>query len=120
MTVTVHQVHLFNVERGEPVPAELRDAITEQQIADWENKWRPELLKAIKHLEREGIERRHWPQSRYWDWRESVPALLRDDARTGAGLYREGKGKMKGKERRTGGRDEDENQQRVVHPYGAA
>lgn len=75
MTVTVHHVHLFNVERGEPVPAELRDAITEQQIADWENKWRPELLKAIKHLEREGIERRHWPQSRHWDWREKVEAL---------------------------------------------
>lgn len=75
MMVEVHQVYLLNVERDELVPAELRDAITEQQIADWENKWSPELLKAIKRLEREGIERRHWPQSRHWDWRKKVDAL---------------------------------------------
>ena len=34
--MTVTEVHLFNVARGEPEPAELRDAITEQQLADWE------------------------------------------------------------------------------------
>ena len=73
--VEVHQVYLLNVERDELVPAELRDAITEQQIDDWENKWSPELLKAIRRLEREGIERRHWPQSRHWDWRKKVDAL---------------------------------------------
>ena len=36
MTVSISKVHLLNVERGEPEPAELWDAITEQQITDWE------------------------------------------------------------------------------------
>lgn len=34
--MTMTEVHLFNVERGETEVAELRDAITEQQFADWE------------------------------------------------------------------------------------
>ena len=75
MTVRVRQVHLLNVERGQPEPAELWDAITEQQLTDWENEWVPELLKAIKRLEREGVERRHWPQSSHWDWRKKVETL---------------------------------------------
>ena len=41
MTVTVSRVHLLNVERGEPEAAELWDAITEQQLADWEGEWVP-------------------------------------------------------------------------------
>ena len=75
MTVRVRQVHLGNVERGEPESAELWDAVTEQQLTDWENAWMPELLKAIKRVERTGVERRHWPQSRHWDWRKKVEAL---------------------------------------------
>ena len=75
MTVRVRQVHLLNVERGEPEPAELWDAVTEQQLTDWENEWVPELRKAIKRLERAGIESRHWPQSGHWDWRKKVEAI---------------------------------------------
>ena len=75
MTVTVSMVHLFNVARGDPEPAELWDAITEQQLADWEGEWVPELFKAVQRLNRAGVERKHWPQSRHWDWRRKIVAL---------------------------------------------
>ena len=75
MTVTVIQVHLFNVERGGPEAAQLLDAITEQQLADWEGEWMPELFRAMQRLRRAGVERRHWPQSRHWDWRRKTVAL---------------------------------------------
>ena len=75
MTVTVSSVHLFNVARGEPEPAELWDAITEQQLADWEREWEPASLKAVQRLSRAGVERKNWPQSRHWNWRKKVVAL---------------------------------------------
>ena len=75
MTVTVSRVHLLNVERGQPEAAELWDAITEQQLADWEGEWVPELFKALQRLRRTGVERRHWPQNRHWDWRRKTEAL---------------------------------------------
>ena len=75
MTVTVNKVHLLNVARGEPEAAELWDAITEHQLADWEGEWMPEFFKAMQRLKRSGVERRQWPQSRHWDWRRKVVAL---------------------------------------------
>ena len=75
MTVTVSPVFLSNVATGQPEAAELLDAITEQQLADWEGEWLPELFKALQHLKRSGVERKHWPQSRHWDWRRKTEAL---------------------------------------------
>ena len=75
MTAVVSEVHLFNVERGEPEAAELWDAITERQLADWEGEWMPELFMAIQRLNRARVERGHWPQSRHWNWRRKVEAL---------------------------------------------
>ena len=75
MTVTAAEVHLFNVERGAPEAAKLLDAITEEQLADWEGEWLPELFRGMQRLRRAGVERRHWPQSRHWDWRRKVAAL---------------------------------------------
>ena len=75
MTVEVTEVHLFNVARGEAEVAELWHAITEQQLADWEGEWVPELFRAMQGLRRAGIERTHWPQSRHWDWRKKVAVL---------------------------------------------
>ena len=72
MTVTATEVYLLDVARGEPVAAELLDAITEEQLADWEGEWVPELLRAMQRLRRAGVERRLWPQSRHWDWRRKV------------------------------------------------
>ena len=75
MTVTASPVFLLNVATGQPVAAELMDAITEQQLADWEAEWVPELLRALQRLRRAGVERKHWPQSRHWDWRRKTEAL---------------------------------------------
>lgn len=47
MTVTAAEVHLFNVERGAPEAAKLLDAITEEQLADWEGEWLPELFRGV-------------------------------------------------------------------------
>ena len=71
----VSLVYLFNAGRGEPESAELRDEIAEQQLADWEDEWVPELFKAMQRLKREGVERHHWPQSRHWDWRRKTEVL---------------------------------------------
>ena len=75
MTVEISRVHLFNVERGGSEEAEQWDALTEQQLADWEGEWVPELFKAVQRLRRLGVDRRHWPQSRHWDWRKKIEAL---------------------------------------------
>ena len=75
MTATVSRVRLFDVARGQPAPAQLMDSITERQLADWEGEWMPELFRAMQRLSRAGVERRHWPQSRHWDWRRKVEAL---------------------------------------------
>jgi hypothetical protein len=75
MTVTVTPIALFNTERNAAEDAELWDAITEQQLIDWEGEWLPELFKALQRLKRAGVERRHWPQSRHWDWRRKTEAI---------------------------------------------
>jgi hypothetical protein len=75
MTVTSSPVFLINVATGEPEPAELLDAITEPQLADWEAEWLPELFKALQRLHRAGVERAQWPQSRQWNWRKKVAVL---------------------------------------------
>ena len=75
MTVEVTEVYLLDVASGEPVAAELWHAITEEQLADWEGEWVPELFRAMQRLRRAGVERTHWPQSRHWDWRRKVAVL---------------------------------------------
>jgi hypothetical protein len=75
MTVTVSTVFLTSPQSGKSEPAELWDAITEKQLADWEGEWLPELFKALQRLKRAGVERKHWPQSRHWDWRRKTDAL---------------------------------------------
>ena len=90
MTAAVTEVHLFNVARGEPETAELWHAITEQQLADWEGEWVPELFKAMQRLRRGGVERRHWPQSRHWDWRRKATVLQGMLANPGFGIVCDG------------------------------
>jgi hypothetical protein len=75
MTVEVSPIFLFSPQSGQPEAAELWDAITEKQLADWEGEWVPELFKAVQRLKRAGVERKHWPQSRHWDWRRKTEAL---------------------------------------------
>jgi hypothetical protein len=75
MTITVSPVYLFNAVTNEAESAELWDGITEKQLGDWEGEWLPELFNSVQKLHRAGIERRHWPQSRHWNWRRKTEAL---------------------------------------------
>ena len=68
-------VSLLHTERDEAVDAELWDAITDKNLADWEAEWIPELFKIIQTLHRQGVERQLWPQSRHWNWREKLKAI---------------------------------------------
>lgn len=72
MSVTITPVALFNAERGQPEDAELWHAITEQQLADWEAEWMPELFRALTKLRRANVPMQQWPQSRHWDWRSKT------------------------------------------------
>jgi hypothetical protein len=75
MTITVSPIYLLNAVTSEPETAELWDGITEKQLSDWEGEWLPELFKSVQQLHRAGIERKHWPQSRHWNWRRKTEAL---------------------------------------------
>lgn len=75
MTVTKSPVFLLNVATGALEPADLLDAITDKQLADWEAEWVPELFKALQKLNRAGVQRANWPQSRHWDWRRKASRL---------------------------------------------
>ena len=75
MTATVSEVHLLDARSGELKAAQLLDAITEQQLEDWEAEWLPELYLGIQRLRRGGVPKEQWPQHRHWDWRRKVVAL---------------------------------------------
>lgn len=63
MTHDVSRIYLRD-SSGAAVEAELWGAITEKNLADWEAEWLPELFTLLKQLNRAGVERRLWPQSR--------------------------------------------------------
>ena len=90
MTITISRVYLLNVTRGEPEEAELWDGIAEQQLADWEGEWVPELFKAVQRLRRAGVERRYWPQSRHWNWRKKTEMFQGMLARPGFSIVCDG------------------------------
>ena len=75
MTVIKSPIVLLNVEQGVAESAELWDAITEEQLADWEGEWIPELFKAMQRLRRANVDWRFWPQSRHWSWRNKATVL---------------------------------------------
>jgi hypothetical protein len=68
--------HIYLRDReGSAVDAELWDAITDKNLADWEAEWLPELFRVLQQLNRAGVERRLWPQSRHWDWRAKLKGI---------------------------------------------
>lgn len=69
MTVDVSTIYLLETASSAEVQAELRDAIEEAQIVDWQTQWQPALLEILKELGRRGIPMAQWPQSWHWDWR---------------------------------------------------
>ena len=90
MTVIMTPIALLNVESGQAEDAELWDAITEQQLADWEGEWLPELFKSVQKMKRAGVERELWPQSRHWDWRSKTASLQGMLARQGFSVVCDG------------------------------
>ncbi len=68
-------IQLYDLRSEQMVDAELWDGITDKNLADWEAEWTPELLDMLKALNRKGIERKFWPQSRHWDWRAKTQGI---------------------------------------------
>ena len=73
--VDISSVFLLDNQSGRMVDAELWDAITEKNLADWEADWIPELFEIMKALNQKGVERHLWPQSRHWHWSDKVKAI---------------------------------------------
>ncbi len=63
MTVQVSTIYLQDVATGDSVEAELRDAIEQAQLDDWQTKWQPELFAVLQELARKGVPMGQWPQS---------------------------------------------------------
>ena len=72
MTVDVSKIYLLDVATGASVEAELRDAIEQAQLDDWQTKWRPALLTVLQELARRGVPIDQWPQSWHWDWTQKT------------------------------------------------
>lgn len=72
MTADVSTIHLLDVATGNSVEAELRDAIEQAQIDDWQTKWQPALLGILQDLARNGVSMSQWPQSWHWNWAQKT------------------------------------------------
>jgi len=72
MTVEVSTIYLLEAAGGDGVEAELRDAIEEEQLADWQTVWQPALVAVLAELRARGVPMVEWPQSRHWDWRRKA------------------------------------------------
>lgn len=68
----VTPVWLTNRSTKEVVDAELWHGIGDKNLADWEAEWIPDLQRRLKLLNQQKVERRFWPQSRHWDWRDKL------------------------------------------------
>lgn len=68
----VTPVWLTNRSTKEIVNAELWHGIVDKNLADWEAEWIPDLQRRLKLLNQQKVERRLWPQSRHWNWRDKL------------------------------------------------
>lgn len=68
MTVQVSEIYLFDRATGGSARAELRDAIEEQQLLDWLDRWQPATRDLIRELMSRGVPPNRWPQSWHWQW----------------------------------------------------
>lgn len=71
----ISPAYLLEIATGQPVAAELWDAITEQQLVHWEDEWMPALRDVVERMKASGVERGLLPQSRHWDWRRKAEAF---------------------------------------------
>lgn len=70
--VEVSTIYLLDAASDQSIAAELRDAIEQPQLDDWENSWRPALDAVLIELVRQGVHRSQWPQSWHWDWKKKM------------------------------------------------
>ena len=71
----VSLIYLVDGAAGDPVEAELHDAIEASQLVDWQTKWQPALITVLQELDRRGVPIGQWPQSWHWDWRKKTAAV---------------------------------------------
>ncbi len=77
MTAEASTIYLFDVAAGTEVEAELRDAIEEAQLVDWQTKWQPALIAVLQDLARQRVPMAQWPQNLHWDWRAKMAQVAR-------------------------------------------
>jgi hypothetical protein len=75
MTVEASTIFLLETATGTSIEAELRDAIEEPQLVDWQTQWQPVLVKVLQELARRGVPIVQWPQSWHWDWRTKTAQI---------------------------------------------
>lgn len=73
----VTPVWLTDRSTSELVQAELWHGIVDKNLGDWEAEWIPDLQRRLKLLNQRNIERKFWPQSRLWDWRDKLTEIER-------------------------------------------
>jgi len=86
----VTPVWLTNRSTKEVVDAELWHGIVDKNLADWEAEWIPDLQRRLKLLNQKNVERRFWPQSRHWDWRDKLREIERRLANLSFALVADG------------------------------
>jgi len=72
MTAEISSIYLLDGATGQSVEAELRDAIEQAQLADWQIKWQPALLVVLQELARKNVPMSQWPQSWHWNWQQKT------------------------------------------------
>ena len=72
MSAQCSLIYLRDVATGDAVEAELRDAIEQAQLDDWQRKWQPALFGVLQTLARKGVPQADWPQSWHWNWQEKT------------------------------------------------
>ena len=86
----VTPVWLTEKSNGKTVEAELWHGIVDKNLADWEAEWIPDLQRRLKLLNQSNVERRFWPQSRHWDWRDKLREIERRLANLSFAIVAEG------------------------------
>ncbi|CAO4171712.1 GNAT family N-acetyltransferase [Methylorubrum populi] len=68
----ISTIYLLDVATGDSVEGELRDAIEQAQLIDWQTKWQPALITVLQELARKGVPPAQWPQSWHWNWAQKT------------------------------------------------
>lgn len=73
--VEISTIYLLDSASGDAVEAELRDAIEEAQLIDWQTRWQPALIDILRDLAKRGVPMSDWPQNWHWDWRRKTAGV---------------------------------------------